>query len=300
MYRKFKEYSFREIVGKFILMKNTDIFKNANEYNYIDESVEKIKQYIIKDTKDYYIGTLQYDEEMDFEDTFSIENLNEDMTTRKVTQLYEPMYGYISIDRKRGFILYLLGNDEDKLKYVYSPTYWSCDNKLIENIEVKIIEEEEYKYADLFKEQIQDDEESDEDVINTRKLKELDIFRTEFSPDFVSCLVQYKNLKYIAKVKLKGLEKGNIYAKYHESTGILKVIKKNNSYCLIFIPIEKIDEKLALKKYISSILMALYNEFGVEWCDAIKLIKEFQDTIEKGYISEEFPNETIIKIWDKL
>lgn len=300
MYRKFKEYSFREIVGKFILMKNTDIFKNANEYNYIDESVEKIKQYIIKDTKDYYIGTLQYDEEMDFEDTFSIENLNEDMTTRKVTQLYEPMYGYISIDRKRGFILYLLGNDEDKLKYVYSPTYWSCDNKLIENIEVKIIEEEEYKYADLFKEQIQDDEESDEDVINTRKLKELDIFRTEFSPDFVSCLVQYKNLKYIAKVKLKGLEKGNIYAKYHESTGILKVIKKNNSYCLIFIPIEKIDEKLALKKYISSILMALYNEFGVEWCDAIKLIKEFQDTIEKGYISGEFPNETIIKIWDKL
>ncbi len=300
MYRKFKEYSFREIVGKFILMKNTDIFKNANEYNYIDESVEKIKQYIIKDTKDYYIGTLQYDEEMDFEDTFSIENLNEDMTTRKVTQLYEPMYGYISIDRKRGFVLYLLGNDEDKLKYVYSPTYWSCDNKLIENIEVKIIEEEEYKYAELFKEQIQDDEESDENVINTRKLKELDIFRTEFSPDFVSCLVQYKNLKYIAKVKLKGLEKGNIYAKYHESTGILKVIKKNNSYCLIFIPIEKIDEKLALKKYISSILMALYNEFGVEWCDAIKLIKEFQDTIEKGYISGEFPNETIIKIWDKL
>lgn len=117
MYKKFKEYSFRDIVGKFVLMKNTDIFRNANKYKYIDESVEKIKQYIIKDTKDYYIDTLQYDEELDFEDTFSVEKLNEDMTTRKVTQLYEPMYGYVSIDRKKGG-LYLLGNEEDKLKNI--------------------------------------------------------------------------------------------------------------------------------------------------------------------------------------
>ena len=300
MYKRFKEYSFRDIVGKFVLMKNTDIFRNANEYKYIDESVEKIKQYIIKDTKDYYIDTLQYDEELDFEDTFSVENLNEDMTTRKVTQLYEPMYGYVSIDRKRGFVLYLLGNEEDKLKYVYSPTYWSCDDKFIENIEIKIIDEDEYEYARLFKEQIQDDEESDEDVINTRNLKELDMFRIEFSPDFVSCFVRYKNINYIAKVKLERLEQENIYAKYHESTGILKLIKENNNYYLIYIPVKKINEELAFKKYISSILTALYEDFDVEEDDAIKLIKEFQETIKSGYISGDLPNETIIKIWNKL
>ena len=300
MYKKFIDYQFREIVGKFVLMRNTDIVKDANKYLYIDNSVEDIKKMIIEDTKNYYKDTMQYNEELDFEDTFSIDALNEEMTTRKVTDLYEPIYGYVGIEKKRGFVLYLLGNEEDKLKYVYSPTYWSCDNEILNNMEIEIIEEEDYEHARVFKEQIQDDEELDEDVIKTREIKELDLFRLKVAPDFVSCIVVYKNANYTAKVKLQRLEQQNIYAKYHEQEGTLKLVNNNDNYYLLFIPTKKINEEFALKEYVSNIIYVLNRDFGLEEKDAVEFLKEFQSIIEKGYISGDLPFETILKIWDEL
>lgn len=37
------------------------------------------------------------------------------------------------------------------------------------------------------------------------------MFRIKSSPDFVSCFVRYKNINYIAKVKLERLEQKNIF-----------------------------------------------------------------------------------------
>lgn len=45
MYKKFKDYDFREIAGHFVLIKNTNIVKEPDKYNDIDESVEKIKKF---------------------------------------------------------------------------------------------------------------------------------------------------------------------------------------------------------------------------------------------------------------
>ncbi|MBQ9266948.1 MAG: hypothetical protein IJ217_01500 [Clostridia bacterium] len=296
MYKKFKDYNFREIAGHFILMRNTNIVKNTENFIDIDEHIEKCKRDIIEDTKSYYLEMGEYDEEFDYENTFNLDALNEDMTTRKVTDLYEPMYGYICIEKNRGFILYLLGNEEDKLKYVYAPTYWSCENESIDDYEIEIIDDGEYEHAIEFKELIQDDEELDDYVIETRGLKRLDSFRLRYSPDFVNCIISYKNTSFSAKVKLEKIYHNTIYAKYHEQEGVVKLVEDNNISFLFFKPIEQPDDEVALNEYVSAIMELLDKDFGVEEDNCIEFVKDYQKDIETGYINGDLPLETIVRI----
>lgn len=300
MYKNFRDYSFREIAGHFVLIKNINAIKNAIDSNWLEERVEEIKKEIIEDTKKYYKDNFGYDDTFDFEDTFSIEALNEDMTTRKITDWYEPLYGYVCIEKNRGFILYLLGNYEDKVKYVFLPTYCSCTNSNLDDVKIEIIEDEEYDHATEFKEQIKDDEELDEDIINTRLLKEIDIFRLKQFPDFVTCFVPYKNANYTAKVKLLKYEDNNIYAKYHNLEGILKLIHRNNNLYLIFQPIYLADEEKELKEYINSITEILEKDYNIYKSDSAEIIIAFKHVIEKGYIKGDLPFEIANQIIDLI
>ena len=299
MYKKFKDYDFREIVGHFVLMRNTTII-NDPDNSYIDERIEEAKKHIVEDTKNYYKDVYGYDESFDYENTFSIDALNEEMTTRKITDLYEPMYGYVCIEKNRGFILYILGNDEDKMKYIYAPTYWSCEKHNVDNFEMKILDDDEFEHSKIFKEHIEFDEEQDEDVIKTRELTNLDMFRLKFSPDFVTCIVSYKNTNYTAKVKLSRYENNTIYAKYHEQEGIISLVKQNNATFLFFKPIHIINEKEALNKYILNIMDGLEKDFDIERENCLKIIKDFQFIIEKGYINGDLSFETVLKIIDVI
>ena len=172
MYRKFKDYDFREIVGHFVLIKNTNIVKEPDKYNDIDESVEKIKNLIVEDTREHYKKQSEDDMDDCIDEVFNIEALNEEMPTRSIYDLYEPMYGYVGIEKKRGLLLYLLGNEEDKMRYVYAPTYFAYGISDIDNIEIEIIDNTDYANFIEFKDQLQNDEELDEEVIKTRNIKE--------------------------------------------------------------------------------------------------------------------------------
>lgn len=300
MYRKFNDYSFRDIAGHFVLIKNIDDIKNAIDSNWLEERVEEVKKEIVEDTKKYYKDNYGYDDTFDFEDTFSIEALNEDMTTRKISDWYEPLYGYVCIEKNRGFIVYLLGNDEDKVKYVFLPTYCSCQNNNLDNVEVEIIDDEDYKYAIDFKEQIKDDEEADENIIKTRYLKEIDIFRLKQFPDFVTCFVPYKNSNYTAKVKLLKYENNNIYAKYHNQEGILNLMNKKNNLFLVFQPMCVANEENELKEYINSIVEILEKDYNINKSDSIEIIIDYKSIIEKGYIQGDLPFEIANKIIDLI
>lgn len=295
-YKKIKEYNFRDIVGHYILMKNTKIVKKPNNYSYIDEGIENLKKLIIKDTKEYYTSNYGYDEENDFEGTFSLDALNEEMTTRKVTDLYEPLYGYVGIEKERGFIIYLLGNKEDKLKYVYAPTYFSYTDKNIKNVEIKIIDDEDFQYTIEFSNQIQNEEERDEHVIKTREIKEIDEFRLDFSPDFVNCIVPYKNADYTAKVKLKKYEKNTIFATYHNQEGILEVVNNDDSRFLLFKPLEKRNEQEELKSYINSVIAGIKNDYAEDDRTILNIIRKYHKEIENSFIKGDLPFEIIIKI----
>ena len=305
MYKKFKDYRFDELAGHFVLIKNTKIVKNPEAFSYIDRAIERTKKDIIETTKQYYKEKYDFDDTIDYNDNFSIESLNESMTTRTVKDLYEPMYGYFCIEKTRGYILCLLGNDEDKLRYVCAPLYFLCDSSepFKDDIEIEIIDDSEFENALLLKEHLQDDEELDEDVINTRKLKNLDIYRTEFSPDYVSCIVSYKNNSYTAKVKLSKYENGTIYAKYHDQEGILNLVESNGTSFLTFNPLKTSNESKALKKYIHSIidgLMKDYFDCGMARETATYMVKTFKDEIEEAYINGDLPFEIIHKMWDLI
>ena len=293
MYKKLKDYDFREIAGQFVLIKNTNIVKEPDKYNDIDESVEKIKKLIVEDTREYY----KSQSEDDIDDAINIDALNEEMPTRSIYDLYEPMYGYVGIEKKRGLLLYLLGNEEDKMRYVYAPTYFAYG---ISDIEIEIIDNTDYANSIEFKDQLQNDEELDEEVIKTRNLKELDIFRLKTFPDFVSCIILYKNVAHFAKVKLTKYENGNIYATYHKQIGTLKIIENDNTLTLLFKPNYAIDNEECLNEYITDIIQELENDFGLEKSEIIDLIKNFQHNIEKGYIQGDLPFETINKIWNEI
>lgn len=295
-YKKIRDYKFRDIVGHYVLMKNTNIVKKPNKYSFIDKGVENAKKLIIKDTKEYYTNNFGYNEENDYEDTFSLKALNEEMTTRKVSDLYEPLYGYVGIEKERGFIIYLLGNPEDKLKYVYAPTYCGCSDSRLKNVEIKIINDEDFRYDLEFKNQIQNEEERDENVIQTRDIETIDEFRTYFSPDFVNCIVPYKNADYTAKVKLTRIDNGTIFAIYHNQEGILELIKQENSHFLLFKPIEKQNEKEALKEYVDAIIDGIKKDYDESNDVIYELVKTHSNEIEKGYIKGDLPFETIIKI----
>ena len=299
-YKELTEYDFRDVVGHFVLIKNTDIVDNPNEYKYIDDSIESIKQDIIRDTKDYYTNNMGYKEEDDYEDTFNLDALNEEMTTRKVNDLTEPLYGYIGIEINRGLVVYLLGNKEDKLKYVYGSTYWAYHDKNLTNAFVKVIDDEDYEYVLEFKNQIQNEEERDENVIKTRALKEMDPYRLDFSPDFVNCIVPYKKADYSAKVKLKKFEDGIIYGTYHNQEGILELVKNDNNQFLLFRPTENMDEDKDLKEYIDTIADGFKKDYNVEGKDVIEIIKRYSKEIEKSYIKGDLPFEIIRKIMDEI
>lgn len=182
--------------------------------------------------------------------------------------------------KNRGFILYLLENKEDKVKYVFLPTYCSCENSNLDNIEVEIIDDDYYEYSIEFKEQIKNDEELDEDVIKTRTLEELDIFRLKEFPDFVSCIVPYKDANYTAKVKLLKYENNNIYARYHNQEGILKLIKNENSSLLLFKPLYVVDDENALKEYINTISDGLEKDYNIDKDECLIIIEQFQCIIK--------------------
>lgn len=300
MYKKFEEYSFRELVGKFVRIKNTELIKNPKDFSYIDDTVEEAKQVIIDDTKQYYAEKFGYDESSDYEDTFSMEKLNKEMTTRKVDDLYEPMYGYFCIEKNRGFVLYVLGNDEDKLKYIFCPTYFKCNDERVKDIEIELIADEEYSNADIFKEQIQYDEERNENVIKTRNLTNLDTYRVEHSPDYVTCFIMYEKANYTAKVKLVDFKNDTIYAEYHDQMGRLKLVNVENGSFLLFKPIGWHNNKKSLKSYMAEILNELIREFCLEDSDAIELVYEYSQMIDECYIAGDLPFETICKIGDDL
>ncbi|MCR5185618.1 MAG: hypothetical protein K6D97_00680 [Clostridia bacterium] len=128
---------------------------------------------------------------------------------------------------------------------------------LIEDeIEIEILEDGEYEYEKEFKEEIEGNEERDEEVLKTRDIKEIDKFRLEAFPDYVNCVVPYKNTDYSAKVKLEKIEGNTIYAKYHNKIGVLELINENNSQFLIFKPIEETDESKGFKEYVETIIDA--------------------------------------------
>ena len=299
-FKKLDKYDFREIVGHFILIKNTYIIKNPDEYNFIDEEIESIKQGIIRDTKEYYTNNAGYNEEYDMEDTFSLDALNEDMTTRKVSDLYEPLFGYVGIEKNRGLVVYLLGNKEDKLKYVYGTTYWPYNDNSLADAFVKIIDDEDFEYAIEFKNQIQNDEEREEEIIKTRDLKGLDQYRLKFSPDFVNCIVPYKRADYSAKVKLEKFENGIIYGMYHNQEGLLELVDNNKSQFLLFKPLEKLDDDQALKEYINAIIDGFKKDYDGKDEDIVEIIKAFHNEIENGYIKGDLPFEVIRRIMDEI
>lgn len=100
MYKNFRDYSFREIVGHFVLIKNINYIKNEFDSDWFETRVEETKKQIIEDTKNYYKENYGYDDTFDTEDAFSIDALNEEMTTRKIDDWYEPLYGYVGIEKK--------------------------------------------------------------------------------------------------------------------------------------------------------------------------------------------------------
>ena len=300
MYKKFKDYDFREITGHFVLIKNTNIVKEPDKYNDIDESVEKIKKLIVEDTRKYYKNQSEDDIDDSIDDAINIDALNEEMPTRSIYDLYEPMYGYVGIEKKRGLLLYLLGNEEDKMRYVYAPTYLAYGISDIDNIEIEIIDKTDYANSIEFKDQLQNDEELDEEVIKTRNLKEFDIFRLKTFPDFVNCIILYKNVAHFAKVKLTKYENGNIYATYHKQIGTLKIIKNYNTLTLLFKPNQTIDNEECLNEYITDIIQELENDFGLEKSEIMDFVKNFKSNIEKGYIEGDLPFEIINKIWNEM
>lgn len=300
MFKNIKEYNFRNIVGHFVLMKNTKIVNNPEKYKFIDQQVEEIKQDMIRNTKDYYKATTGYDEELDTEDTFSLDALNEDMTTRKVADLYEPVYGYIGVEKIRGILIYFLGNEEDKLKYVYSCTCNSYTDKEVDNLEIEVIDESDYPYSLEFKNQIEFEEERDEEILKTRELTILDPFRLENFPDFVYCIVPFEEADYNAKVKLEKVENKNMYTLYHNQEGILYLIQEPNSQYLLFKPIVKINKEKALKEYIDTIITILKNDWNGKMEDILFIMNAYASIIEKCFIKGDLPFEAINEIMNRL
>ena len=295
MFKKLREYEFREIINQFVLMRNTDIVKNPIEYEYIDKEVEEIKKDIVNNTVDYYQNK---NENLDAEELFNMDNLNEVMPVRSVYDLYEPIYAYIGVDSKRGYVLYLLGNKEDKQRYVYSYVYYRLSDHRLDNVEIEILDE--YQYELEVKSQLQFDEERDKHTIQTRDIRKLDLYRTDNSPDYVNCVVQFKNAVYSAKVKLKKIENEIIYALYHNIEGTVSVINRDGMNYLLFKPIRKIDEEKVLKEYLVEIADCFRSDYQATNDQIEQIVQVYEDMIRNCYVKGDLPFETIEKIMDDM
>ena len=295
MFKNIRDFNFREIIGHFVLMRNTDIVKNPQKYEFIDEQIEEIKKDIVNNTFDYYKGQ---NEEADVEDFINMDALNEEMTTRKVTDLHEPIYAYIGVDSVRGSVVYFLGNEEDKVRFVYATSFLKLNNPKLDNTEIEIIDE--YPYEAELKNQIKDEEESDEDVIKTREIKEIDIYRSDYSPDFVNCIVPFADAEYSAKVKLEKIQDGIIYGLYHDIEGIITIQKNNEMNYLLFKPMNKIDDIEALNDFVKSIIDCFTTDYGATQDQIEQIVEVYEEMIKNSYIKGDLPFETIGKIWDDM
>jgi len=290
MYKKFCEYSFRDLLGKFVLVKNSKFKDYMNDYS-LDKFVDDTKKEILKNTFDYY-NDKDYSTDLDF---INIDNLNEDMSNRKADEVYEPFYGYFTIDKEYGYVFYFLGNEEDKLKYVYAPTFIEYNNQIINDADIEIIDEIDYQYFDQFLNQIELDEVRNEDILNTRNNKELDIYRIESNPDQVNCLIKNNNKIYSTKVMLLKELNDFFIARYYNHIGILMEIKDNNSNYLIFYPDKTITEKDS-NLYVMDVIKKLKDDYGLDDLNYNDIDEDFIELIRKSFIQGDTISEAINEI----
>ncbi|MCR5185617.1 MAG: hypothetical protein K6D97_00675 [Clostridia bacterium] len=92
MYKNFKEFNFREIVGKFVLIKNTKIVKQPKDHLFVDECMNDYKTQRIEEIKAYRKQKDEYYEADYLEDKILSDSLDEAITTRTVEDLHEPLY----------------------------------------------------------------------------------------------------------------------------------------------------------------------------------------------------------------
>lgn len=290
MYKKLCEYSFRDLLGKFVLVKNSKFKDYMNDYS-LDKFVDDTKKEILKNTFDYYNDKDNLTD-LDF---INIDNLNEDMSNRKVDDVYEPFYGYFTIDKEYGYVFYFLGNEEDKLKYVYAPTFIEYNNQIINDADIEIIGEIDYQYFDQFLNQIELDEVRNEDILNTRNNKELDIYRIKSNPDQVNCLIKNNNKIYSTKVMLLKELNDFFIARYYNHIGILMKIKDNNSNYLIFYPDKTITEKDS-NLYVMDVIKKLKDDYGLDDLNYNDIDEDFIELIRKSFIKGDTISEAINEI----
>lgn len=290
MYKKLCEYSFRDLLGKFVLVKNSKFKDYMNDYS-LDKFVDDTKKEILKNTFDYYNDKDNLTD-LDF---INIDNLNEDMSNRKVDDVYEPFYGYFTIDKEYGYVFYFLGNEEDKLKYVYAPTFIEYNNQIINDADIEIIGEIDYQYFDQFLNQIELDEVRNEDILNTRNNKELDIYRIKSNPDQVNCLIKNNNKIYSTKVMLLKELNDFFIARYYNHIGILMKIKDNNSNYLIFYPDKTITEKDS-NLYVMDVIKKLKDDYGLDDLNYNDIDEDFIELIRKSFIQGDTISEAINEI----
>ena len=128
------------------------------------------------------------------------------------SDIEEPFYGYMYIDKNEGIVMVILGNEENGEKYVHEEYLLNAPYQCVKDFGIEIIDERDYEYAEIVHMIYDEESQLNEDVLETRDIEKLDKFRTEYNPDILNCLLVNRGgnpVQILAKIK-KYIEKKDI------------------------------------------------------------------------------------------
>lgn len=126
--------------------------------------------------------------------------------------IVEPFYAYMYIHKEKGIIMVILGNEENEEKYVHEELLLNAEYGFFENFEIELIEDGEYEHAETVRWIYQQDCQSNENILKTREMEELDKFRADNDPDILNCQLLTKTgetIQVCAKIK-EYIENNNV------------------------------------------------------------------------------------------
>lgn len=109
------------------------------------------------------------------------------------TDIKEPFYAYMYIDKEAGIVMVILGNEENGEKYVHEEYLLNALYERVKDFEIEIIEDKEYEFADTVQFLYSGMRENNEEILYTRDMQKLDKFRADSNPDIVSCFIKSKS-----------------------------------------------------------------------------------------------------------
>jgi len=164
------------------------------------------------------------------------------------TDIKEPFYAYMYIDRQFGIIMVILGNEENGEKYVHEKYLLNALYERVQDFEIEIIEDEEYEFSDTVRFLYKENREYHEEILQTRNMKKIDKFRVDSHPDIVSCFIMSKSGQYTTVLaKIKGyIEESDVFIVGPLSNEPISVYVKhiiyNNTEILVMFKPDNIQE----------------------------------------------------------